>query len=112
MTGAARLVVAVPILVVLAWAALSAQRFGSTESAVYEAGKEMGAWIASGARPGKETVGWIRSDLQNAVNRDPRDPSLQEMLGRLSLVVSREEGAADEAISRLTAALQQRPTSP
>lgn len=112
MGGAARLIVTVPALLALLWAALWAARYGTTESVVYETGKEMGAWTASGTRPGEQTVSWIRADLERAAARDPRDPSVQEMLGRLELIGSREEQATDEAIDRFTSALRQRPTSP
>jgi predicted Zn-dependent protease len=88
---------------------LLAERFGSADSTVYEAGKEMATWRT---QPGRQTFDWIKADLERAVTRDPNDASLQEMLGRLCLVGSREEAAADEAIARFKRALQQRPTSP
>jgi predicted Zn-dependent protease len=109
MRGAVRLVVATPALLAFAWAALCAQRFGSTESVVYDAGKEMATWRV---QPGRQTFEWVRADLEQAVTRDPKDASLQEMLGRLALLGSHDDAATDEAIARFTSALQQRPTSP
>jgi predicted Zn-dependent protease len=43
--------------------------------------------------------------------RDPENPSLHEILGRLALF-TRSEDAADEAIASFTRALQYRPGSP
>jgi predicted Zn-dependent protease len=54
----------------------------------------------------------MKGDLDEALSRDRGNPSLQEMLGRLSLAQSRDEAAADEAIARFTNALLQRPSSP
>jgi predicted Zn-dependent protease len=109
MQGAARIVVAVPMLLALAWLAFSADRLGTSESTVYRVAREMMTWRT---QPGRETVVWMKSDLDEALSRDRKNPSLQEMLGRLSLAGSREDPAADDAIRHFTNALQQRPTSP
>lgn len=110
MRTTARLLVAVPTVLGLTCTAIVAERFGSSESAVYDAAKEMATWRA---RPGRETFGWIKADLEQAVAVDPADPSAEEMLGRLSLIGSSEFGGApDDAIARFTTALQHRPTSP
>jgi predicted Zn-dependent protease len=109
MHGTARILVTVPVLVALASAAFLADRLGSTESTVYRVGREMVTWRT---QPGRETLEWMKADLDAAVSHDCRNPSLQEMLGRLSLAGSRDDAAADEAIARFTNALLQRPTSP
>jgi predicted Zn-dependent protease len=109
MYGTARLFVAVPALIALASAALLAERLGSTESVVYRVGGEMVTWRT---QPGREPLDWMRADLDEALSRDRRNPSLQEMLGRVSLAQSRDDAATDEAIARFTNALLQRPTSP
>jgi predicted Zn-dependent protease len=109
MRSTARAIVVVPALLAIVWASLWAERWGRTESAVYEAGKEMATWRTE---PGRETLGWIKAGLEQAASRDPKDASLQEMLGRLSLVGAHDETTADEAIARFTNALRQRPTSP
>jgi predicted Zn-dependent protease len=109
MPATARLVVAVPVLVALAWFAFWAFRLGASESAVYRVGSEMITWRI---QPRRETLDWVKADLNEAVSRDPNNPSLQEMLGRVSLAGSRGEAAADEAMRRFINALEQRPTSP
>jgi predicted Zn-dependent protease len=109
--GPARALIAVPALLALAWLATIAERLGSTDAVVYDAGKEISTWTASGAAPGRETVSWVREDLQLAVTRDPNNPSLHEMLGRLALF-TRGDAATDEAIAHLTQAIEQRPSSP
>jgi hypothetical protein len=103
--------VVVPGLAALGWAVLAAVRLGSVGTVVYDAAKEMSSWTASGATPGPESIRWIRSDLHQAVGRDGLNPSLHEMLGRLALFTRGDE-ATDLAISDLSRALQQRPTSP
>jgi predicted Zn-dependent protease len=105
----ARIVVAVPTVLALAFVAFWADRLGTTEAAVYRVAKEMVTWRT---QPGRETVNWMKADLDEALSHDRKNPSVQEMLGLLSLAESRGEAAADEAIRRFTNALQQRPTSP
>lgn len=111
MGAGARAFVAVPVIVVLAWATLDAARLGAADSAVYKAGREISTWAASGAMPGQETLGWVRSDLEEAVARDPKNASLHEMLGQVSLF-TRADGSADQAIEGFAKALHARPSSP
>jgi predicted Zn-dependent protease len=107
MRSTARVLVAVPAVLGLVWAGVLAGRLGSTESAAFWAGREMAIWQT---RPDEETLARMKVDLAQAVSRDPKNPSLQEALGRLSLAGSRNEAAADDAITRFTRALQLRPT--
>jgi predicted Zn-dependent protease len=109
MHAAARIVVAVPALVALVWAGLLAARLGSTESAAFSTGRGMASWQA---HPGDESLGRMKADLDQAVSRAPKDPALQEMLGRVALAGPRQDGATDVAIMRFTNAARLRPTSP
>jgi predicted Zn-dependent protease len=90
---------------------VNANRLGVTDLAVYEASKEMSTWAASGTSPGRETVGWIRVQLEEANAREPGNPWLHEMMGHLALFM-RSDVAGDQAVAAFTEALEQRPTSP
>jgi predicted Zn-dependent protease len=108
MQRTARFLVAVPVVLTLACTSFLAGRLGSIESAVYRVGSEIVTWRT---QPGRETLERMKSDLDEALSDDRNNPSVHEMLGRLSLTGSRE-GATDEAIARFTNALLRRPTSP
>jgi predicted Zn-dependent protease len=108
MLGNARIIVAVPVLLALAWATFWTVRFGSAGSTAFWAGREMAAWQT---RPSQEAFIRMKADLDQAISRDPKDPSLQETLGRLFLAGGRDDAAADEAITRFANAARLRPTS-
>jgi predicted Zn-dependent protease len=111
MRAAVRIGIALPALLIFGWAALSAARLGSVDSALYVAAREMSTWSASGVQPGQETVGWIRAELDQALERDRANPSLHEMVGRLALFTRRDD-APGQAITAFTEGLQHRPTWP
>jgi len=102
----------IPALALLAWLALGAERLGRSNSLVYDAGREMATWSATGNEPGAATVAWLREDLAQAATGAPADPTIEEMLGRLA---ARRPASPEElatALVHFTRAIGARPTSP
>ena len=107
-----RLLVAAPVVGVLAWLAVHAVRVGEAGSILYDAEREMATWAASGAPPGPQTVAWVEADVERARAATPEDPEAEELLGELATRRTDRAGSLDEALRHFARAAGLRPTSP
>jgi cytochrome c-type biogenesis protein CcmH/NrfG len=108
----ARLLVVAPVVAALGWLAAESLRVGEAGSVVYDAGREMAAWAASGAPPDPRAVSRVAAELERAQAATPGDPEIEELLGELSVRRIDHPGFLDEAIAHLSRAIALRPTSP
>jgi predicted Zn-dependent protease len=96
----------------LIWLASEALRNGSANARVYGASKEMGTWVAAGSRPGAGTRDSVRAELERALNSDPADPAIHELLGILEARSPERPEYLTSAGVHFAKALELRPTSP
>jgi hypothetical protein len=108
----ARLAIAIPALVALAWATGAALRTGSADAIVYGASAEMATWAASHAQPGTQTWQWVHDDLERAARRTPDNPIVQELLGLLGARRLDRPEYLEEGLVHFKSAIDLRPTSP
>lgn len=108
----ARVALAVPAIAAAAWGATVAMRIGEADAAVYEAAREIDSWAAARADPALETVRWREDSLARALERDPSDASIHELLGVLALRRTDRPRYVEEALGHFRDALARRPTSP
>ena len=85
---------------------------GRSDAIVYSASQEMGTWAASRVQPGKETLGWVRAELEEALAIEPRDPTTHELLALLETRNLDNEEYQRDAIVHFRRALELRPTAP
>ena len=110
--GALRFLIALAGALPLLWLSAEALREGSANAIVYGASKEMGTWIASGSRPGADTRDSVRAELERALNLDPADPAIHELLGILDARSPERPEYLTSAAVHFAKALELRPTSP
>jgi Flp pilus assembly protein TadD len=109
---AVHLLIALPGVVAMAALSANALRAGSADAIVYSASQEMGTWAAARARPGKETIAWVRSELEEALRAEPRDPTIHELLGVLESRSLENAEYQQDAVVHFRKALELRPTAP
>jgi hypothetical protein len=108
----ARLIVAVPVVLAVAWLCFTTLRIGAADAIVYDASVEMSTWSASGMTPADETSKWVQSDLERAERWAPRNPYVHELQGLLDARHTDAPEYLTRSIVHFKRALELRPTSP
>jgi hypothetical protein len=108
----ARLAVAVPVVLALAWLSFNTLRVGTADVIVYDASVEMSTWSASGAPPGEQTWSWVMADLERAKRWAPGNPYVYELQGLLDAQRLDAPEYVAESVVLFKRALELRPTSP
>jgi hypothetical protein len=104
---AVRLVGALPVIAMFAFACVYSVKRGTADSLTYDASVEMSTWGAARSQPGEATWNWVRADLDRAVGM-VSDPISQELLG---VLLAMRPDLAEMAYRHFVTALAARPTS-
>ena len=109
MHAARRALVAIPVVAMLAWAALTAFDIARAKQHTLEAATEMATWAG---RPDPSTFESVRGRLNEAARIHGHDPTQRELLGILMSGRLDDAQRGTEAVGHFVSALSIRPTSP
>jgi hypothetical protein len=106
-----RILVALPVVLALAWLSFSALRVGTADAIVYDASVEMSTWSASGVQPAEQTWNWVKADLERAERWTPKNPYVHELQGLLDARRTDAPEYLARSVVYFKRALELRPTS-
>lgn len=109
---AARALIALSVLLALAWASVTATATLKADVLSRPAKRELSVWIAGRMVPAPETLASVHDNLTAARDIAPGDPAIRDLLGLVGLrKIDRHQGAS-ESVTHFTSAVALRPTSP